>query len=153
MTYAFSPGPICLPPSSALPLSLGCRWHLAFLIRNEAVCFTGEAKVSTDKPKQHWHNQSHSSHPITFVTAKHPIIHYSTFIHHYPTSEHLHPLQTSDHIHHIQYPITVLPTEHWMLLIIACKWLITFITSKTQCIKAYAYSPSTQAPSTHPSIN
>lgn len=48
-TFQDRPGPSVLPRSSVLPVSLGCRWHLAFLILNEAVCFIGGAKVSTDK--------------------------------------------------------------------------------------------------------
>lgn len=43
------PAPSVRPLSSVLPVSLGWRWHLAFLILKEAVCFTGGAKVSTDK--------------------------------------------------------------------------------------------------------
>lgn len=44
-----TPGPSVRPLSSVLPLNFGCRWHLAFLILKEAVCFTGGARVSTDK--------------------------------------------------------------------------------------------------------
>lgn len=43
------PGPRVRPLSSDLPVNFGCRWHLAFLILKEAVCFTGGARVSTDK--------------------------------------------------------------------------------------------------------
>jgi len=43
------PGPRVRPLSSVLPVSFGCRWHLAFLILKEAVCFTGGVNASADK--------------------------------------------------------------------------------------------------------